>query len=356
MKAKKKILHLCLLDKFIPPFIYFLEQEFDDFSSRHVFIVKGDRVRYPIENYVNIIHCKAGRINRVFAFLKIAIYMHHADRIILHGLFDQDIVRLLTLMPWLAKKCYWVIWGGDLYAYNRNRSKIHEHINEFMRRLAIKRIGHLVTYIRGDYQLAVKWYGSIGKYHECLMYTSNTFDEIIAIKNGDKLATNETLSLLVGNSADPSNNHIEALEKLLPYRNQDINIFVPLSYGDEAHARYVEDIGRRWFGEKFFPLTEFMPFNDYIKLLGGIEIAIFNHNRQQAMGNTITLLGLGKKIFMRNDVSQWDFFRDLDIIVFDINDLNINKLDSACSSDNMYKVQKFFSKETLKNQLSSIFD
>lgn len=356
MKEKKKILHVCILDKFIPPFIQFLDQEFADFSSKHFIIVKGDRVRYPIGGYANAIHCKSGKVNRIFAFLRIGKYMHKADKIILHGLFDQDIVRLLALMPWLAKKCYWVMWGGDLYAYSRKRKKIREHIDEFMRRLVISRIGHLVTYIKGDYQLAEKWYGATGKYHECLMYTSNTFDERIAKNAGSNLAANGTTNILVGNSADPSNNHIEALEKLLPYRNQDINIFVPLSYGDEAHARYVEDIGRRWFGEKFFPLTEFMPFDDYIKLLGGIEIAIFNHNRQQAMGNTITLLGLGKKIFMRNDVSQWDFLRDLDIIVFDINDLNINKLDSACSSDNMYKVQKFFSKETLKNQLSSIFD
>jgi hypothetical protein len=44
------------------------------------------------------------------------------------------------------------------------------------------------------------------------------------------------LSILLGNSADPSNNHVEALERLLPYRDQDIKIYAPLSYGDQRPA------------------------------------------------------------------------------------------------------------------------
>ena len=44
------------------------------------------------------------------------IYLAHGSRkIILHGLFDFRLIICLFFMPWLLKKCYWVIWGGDLY-------------------------------------------------------------------------------------------------------------------------------------------------------------------------------------------------------------------------------------------------
>ena len=45
-----------------------------------------------------------------------------------------------------------------------------------------------------------------------------------------------------------------------------------------------------------------MPFNQYLEFLGKIDIAIFNHRRQQGFGNAITLLGLGKKVYL-NSVS-----------------------------------------------------
>lgn len=43
------------------------------------------------------------------------------------------------------------------------------------------------------------------------------------------------------------------------------------------------------------PIVDFMDFNEYINFLSTIDIAIFNHKRQQGMGNIITLLGMGKK-------------------------------------------------------------
>ena len=55
---------------------------------------------------------------------------------------------------------------------------------------------------------------------------------------------------------------------------------------------------------------------------------MFNHNRQQAMGNTITLLGLGKKVYMRRGVAQWSFFESHKIKVFDIVNFDLQVLDA----------------------------
>jgi hypothetical protein len=220
----------------------------------------------------------------------------------------------------------------------------------------IKRIGHLVTYIPGDVDLARKWYGARGEYHECLMYLSNVVNPQVLQGVEQAESTQSGLTILVGNSADPSNNHIEALEKLLPYKDQDIKIYVPLSYGDQAHAKKIIEQGKDWFGEKFFPMISFMPFDQYLKFLKSVDIAIFNHKRQQAMGNTITLLGLGKTVYMRNDVSQWQFFKDLNVKIFSASKFDLSTFDRLEIDSNKAIVINKFCLKTLISQYSKIFD
>lgn len=141
----------------------------------------------------------------------------------------------------------------------------------------------------------------------------------------------------------------------MPFKNDDICIYVPLSYGNKKHAQAAIQQGQQWFGDKFKPLTEFMPFDEYLLLLGTIDIAIFNHKRQQAMGNTITLLGLRKKVYVRSDTAQSEFFNSLGVHFFDINDFNLNLLNAEDSCENNKKIKIYFSEEDLKKQCTAIF-
>ena len=117
-------------------------------------------------------------------------------------------------MPWLLKKSYWFIWGSDLYAYTLRKASFNRRLWEIVRYLIIRNIGNLVTYIPGDIKLARQWYKARGRYHECLMYSSN----VVANEGNNlpkiKLAKNNELYLLIGNSGDPSNNHLEIFEML----------------------------------------------------------------------------------------------------------------------------------------------
>ncbi|CAM4284917.1 TDP-N-acetylfucosamine:lipid II N-acetylfucosaminyltransferase [Pseudoalteromonas ostreae] len=343
----KKILHVAECDKFIPPFIDFVNKHFE--PTKHEFMLTGGMSSGNLKNCVNVHLSGESKLLKLKHYFSLILKMHQADKVILHGLFNIKIVQILFFAPWLLKKCCWVIWGGDLYTYQfglRNKKWL---INEFFRRPVIKKIGHLVTYIEGDIALARKWYGATGKYQECLMYTSNLYKEY-EVSESKKTSIN----IQVGNSADPSNNHIEALEKLLPFKERDICIFVPLSYGSKEYAKQVITQGKEWFGDKFKPFTEFMPFEQYLSLLGSIDIAIFNHKRQQAMGNTIALLGLGKTVYLRSDTSQWPFFEMKGIKIGDIEKLN--SLDSQKITGNVEIVKAYFSPENYKKQLTQLFD
>lgn len=109
------------------------------------------------------------------------------------------------------------------------------------------------------------------------------------------------------------------------------------------------------FGDKYEALTEHLLYDDYIDFLGKIDIAIFNHKRQQAMGNTISLLGLGKKVYMRSDVTQWAFFKIYGIKVYDIDQLEITTIPEKHLMANKAKVKNLFSEQRLICQLTEIF-
>ena len=278
--------------------------------------------------------------------------MYKSDKIIIHGLFNMKLIIALFLQPWLLKKCYWIIWGGDLYKYQEANKTLKFKVEEFIRRSVIKKIGNFITRIKGEYELAQKWYGAKGKYYACNVYVSSYH-----INYKPKKINHKSINILVGNSADPTNNQIEVFEKLKKFKNDDIKIFAPLSYGDEKnYAEKVIKVGENMFGKKFIPLTKFMEFKEYTDLLSNMDVAIFYHKRQQGMGNVFSLLKLKKKVYIRKGLTTWDFFKEQRIKVFDVENIDLEKIDSEIATKNSDKIKSLFSNEICVNQLKKIFD
>jgi len=336
--VSSKIVHILRVDKFIPAFLETVELNFNQDNHKMVFLSKK-KFDYGLKDNSNYIW-----INKKSHFLKLSSLLYKSDKIILHSVFFGRFMMILLLsQPWLLKKCYWVMWGGDFY--------FPEKIT-WIRKQIIKRIRHFVTYLKGDFDLVKRWYKAKGEMHDCFMYPSNLFKELPKLEE----VNNSAINIMIGNSADPINNHIEILEKVSKFRDKNISIYAPLSYGDAAYARIVIQKGKEVFGEKFTPLTEFMDTNQYIRFLNNIDIAIFAHKRQQAMGNTISLLGMGKKVYMRNDITPWNLFSDIGVKVFNFNDICLDLIDSKIMNRNIKIIKSYFSKENYLNQLVKIFD
>lgn len=347
------ILHVAGLDKFIPPFVKLIKEEFKE--EKHQFWLTGSVQKYPVEQSESVYVCAGGIWRKLAGYANLVMQLHSARKVMLHGLFNIRVVLVLALCPWVLPKCYWNIFGGDLYQFRKAGNACGSHIKEALRRFVIRRVGHLVTYIEGDVELARQWYGAKGSYHECIMYLSNVVDPKVT-EESVPASDHDGLNILLGNSADPSNNHIEALERLLPFKDQPLKIYAPLSYGDQNHAKKVISQGKAWFGDKFVPMTDFMPFEQYLEFLKSLDIAIFNHQRQQAMGNTITLLGMGKTVFMRSDVSHWRFLKGLGIKLNDVGKLELCRIARDEADENARVVHSYFTKATLIKQLADIFE
>lgn len=348
-REKMKIVHISSCDKFLPPYIEFIRKHFD--FSEHQFFLTSGMADSLITTSNNVSLANRGLLSRLKHYKNVLIGMHKAEKIILHGLFDIRIIQMLFFTPWLLKKCHWVMWGSDLYVYQFSDRDNTFKRREFFRNFVIKNVGFLITYIPGDAALAREWYKAKGQVLECIMYTSNLYKD-----HKLDVDTSQSINIQLGNSADPSNEHIDALEKLLKFKNENINIYVPLSYGPAGLSTYTENVikqGKEWFGKKFKPMLSFMPFDEYLHFLSTVDIAIFNHKRQQAMGNTIALLGLEKTVYIRSETTQWEFFHLKGIKIGDINQLNsLDKIDVKTNSE---IIKKYFSEEQYLQQLKNIF-
>ncbi|MBK5002887.1 TDP-N-acetylfucosamine:lipid II N-acetylfucosaminyltransferase [Pseudomonas sp. S31] len=334
------------MDKFIPPFIELLQRRIE--VSRHLFFLTGDTQRYPIAEQEGVVKANLlGPLARLFTLIR---HLYSADKIILHGLFSNYYLLVLFFQPWLLKKCYWFIWGGDLYVYQLGNRNAKWRLKEVVRRFVIARIGNLVTYVQGDVEKARQWYGARGIHHECLLYTSNIFfDPGLNAKKSDSMV------IQIGNSADPSNNHLEVFDVLKKFSGSEYKIYVPLSYGSQEYAQLVTKTGSELFGAKFVPMIDFMPYEQYLDFLSKIDIAIFNHRRQQGMGNIINLLGLGKAVYLDSSTSSSKTLKGLGLTTFELSDFDLKPIDPNVASKNSRIISDYFSEDNLVRQLYKIF-
>jgi dTDP-N-acetylfucosamine:lipid II N-acetylfucosaminyltransferase len=331
---KKMYVHVAMNDKFIPPFIDFINDNLE--AEKHVYFVFDRYHDLRIEKKKNIVLVSEFK-HLISAYLILMRLLHSAKKIIIHGMWDRKFNWILFAQPWLMKKSYWMMWGGDFY---------YPEQQGWIKKMVIKRIQYLVTGATGDYMLVKNWYGAIGRHIKCFNYPSNIYKEHKTI-----IRRRECVNIQVGNSADPSNNHTKVFEQLSKFKNANIKIYVPLSYGNKEYANSIINKGNMLFGDKFIPLTKFIPIEEYLEYLLDIDIAIFAHNRQQAMGNITTLLGYGKKVYLSKVSTLNGVFREFKIKTYDVDNIDLKLLDSEVKDQNIRMIKSNFSKQSLLNGL-----
>ncbi len=337
-------------DKFTADYLDFVEENLN--FDEHVFFIFRSHHKFPITTHPNV-YSYSKKENNFFDYLvflkKLIQNGSKSKKIILHGLVKFKVVQLLWVFRFLLPKCHWAIWGGDLYRREENLLTRKGRYREFFRKKVIKDMGYIITSIKGDYENAVKWYGTNAPHLPYFMYPASLYHYVNVPEKKDDKTT-----ILVGNSADPSNNHEEVFNIIKPYMNDKVRVICPLNYGGKKHADKITELGSKMFGSSFEPILDYMKYDDYISLLSTVDIAIFNHNRQQAMSNIRVLLGMGKKVYMRNEISSYRTLIDLGINVSDVSEFSLNVSEEE-SANNVKIVKSYYSKETLISNLKNIF-
>lgn len=145
-----------------------------------------------------------------------------------------------------------------------------------------------------------------------------TFDNLISIENLDSPITNQN-NILIGNSGDPTNNHLDIFQILYKRNIKDIPIYAPLSYGgSKKYIEKVVQLGYKLFGKQFHPIIDFLPIKEYFKIIKSCSNVIMGHERQQAMGNINYALWQGCKVFLFDSSITYKHLQSHNFKIFSI--------------------------------------
>lgn len=352
------ILHLFPAEKFTTDYINRINNLFD--SKNQLFIVFGmNKEEYclnEIKNKENVII-----VNKLYLMgKKFESLIMKSSKVICHSLFFKliDICMLNKIIKKTHKKLIWVIWGKDLYEdYDKSHTikgalQIKPLIKEFLRRSLIYKISIFIT--TGDVDILKKRY----KLNNNAKFMSAQYSyKLLDILQEDK---HDKINIMVGHSATETCRHIPTFEMLKKYSDK-INVFCPLSYPkDEKYINKVKEAGYSIFKDSFFPITEFMKYDEYVKFLNKIDIGVFNNNRQQGMGNITNLLYFGKKVYLSSDNTIRKSYYKPKYYIYDCEDIKnedfLCLLDKEKRDNNKNNIIYKFSDENFFNEWSLVFN
>jgi len=298
----------------------FLGRNFD--LRDHLFIIRSKSANKNISFGSARVICMPGLRN----LFKLKQVLANSERIYFHLLPIGPEIFYWYVNRKLFSKAVWIYWGADVYAHRKRRKSLKHYIYHILLKKIIRAIPDIAGFLKGDFELIQNVYQSTADYHHVIYPIPTNFDLCDKIYQNKKTTVKERINILLGNSGNESNHHLEAMNLLEKFRNEDILILCPLSYG-EKNKSYTSNViqkGHAIFGDKFEPLMQFIAPDEYLSLLNNVDVAVMNHDRQQGLGNTLSLLYLGKKVFLRQDTTSNDYFVGMNIKVFDV--CNISKI------------------------------
>jgi dTDP-N-acetylfucosamine:lipid II N-acetylfucosaminyltransferase len=382
--------HLMIDDKFIDDFILDANSIID--NNKYIFTFNSP-AKYV--TYNNVIHAPYGSEDLYKAFKSIT----ENDKLFIH-FYSPLLNEYLSLIP-KKTKVYLLFWGADFFEVssdchpnNRINRSLYDKltfsliINDFKRKFYLdirqkiesainsnntNNIIHtyfvclkllISRFLRISYRHEIKNRSFFLKRIEAVCHWNNfdiqQLNDIYSTKlnshyfiynigNIEEQPTEKSkdspLTFWLGNSDTETNNHLDALEHLKVFKDDHIKIICPLNYGNKTYSDFIASKGNEIFGDKFIAIQNFIPRDQYYKMMNSVDAAIMFHNRSQAGGNIIAFLMKGKKIYMKEKSNMYNFFKSKNIHIYSNIDLK---------SDNFLKIKAPLSLKKIKENRSII--
>lgn len=211
--------------------------------------------------------------------------------------------RFFSKRPWRWYR------GYRWYVFKREMKK------QYLQKLeTIKRIDFLIIpeHSLKSYEFVKSIYPSLRAERVCGTFNQNVNK---AINYGLKPVPKEEepMKILLGNSSDPTGNHLDAIRFLANRLDQNSEIFCLLSYGDPKSRDWTIEYGRKVFGKRFHPILDYMQRDEFVSFVQSMDIVIMYHNRSQAAGNVMTAITLGKPVFMKPNSTLFSNIHDIGV-------------------------------------------
>jgi len=366
-------LHISHDDKFIDYFIIRQRSNFSDSDNQYLIYTDSDKLRFVKSEGVLVVKLYSTEFWKIINDKIIKnLHIHY---------FNSNLARLvLNIRP--EVKIYWIFYGSDgfylpeilkndLDSYSLNyikynqphlilnyfnvkgflslkwRLKVINHIK------AIQRIDYFCHYIEADYQII----RAVTNFKANLLEFNYLSIEDIAVQD-DKLIIQKNEganSIFLGNSASESNNHISALFRIKSNNLEFDKIYCPLSYaGFKGYVTEVIKVGKKLFGKRFYPLTEYMNKQSYDSILKCCKIFINNHYRSQAYGNIGWQIYAGGEVVMNSKSTLYKYLMSNGIKLSDINN-EISLIPMEKKVNYSQKIEDLISEDNVISRYSNLF-
>lgn len=289
--------------------------------------------------------------------------------VVLHVLDDYKKQLIINSMRNNTNiKFVWIGWGGDYYKYIKdnllleNTDYLNKSINANKKKSIKNSLAKFKRYIIN--QLLLKDIDQTSQIFDRIDYFAPVLhDEYLLFLNRiqdfypiyldwnygtlednfvkDKTITITGNNILLGNSMNSTSNHIDTIDFLKNLDLKNRKVITPLSYGgDIKYAQEVIRYGKKNLPDSFEPLTDFMNIDEYNKLISTCSVVIMNHLRQQALGNIISMLYFGAKVFLNKINPVYSFLINAGAIVYSMEELNSTTINSLLTKEEHEKNKK----------------
>lgn len=270
------------------------------------------------------------------------------QKIIVSGVWDMTEYLYLCGKPVLSKT-YFHFWGGDFYKF-REFSTFDVKKSKFILKRCLRLCAGVINLIEEDYTALKDIMGLENVKHFVAPIGKNPKEDIDYAFYRSKEKKENVYRILVGNSATVYNRHEEVFHILSKFSNENMEVVCPLSYGKDTYREEIIKVGKDILGDKFCPILESLPKEEYVDFLASCDVGIFNNNRQQAMGNISIFARLGKKVYLRDDTPMWEHFKKIGYQFSTMQELENATLDEIIHIDENVRENNIRARERWEQQ------
>lgn len=270
------------------------------------------------------------QLNRLLSTLQVSrVYIHFLSSSIAYILHKTNLKK---------KPCYWIMWGADFYGlpafsqqYYLPKSKPFAWKNNGLKSKLIQFLGlpssKYVMNIFKDIDFFVGYKEEFALTQMALQHNMKfiPWEYYFNIEELDVPPINQGQgTILLGNSDDPMNNHLDSLEKLEKVISSNQKIIMPIAGANISYSNKLKEYQRKSKADLVL-VEKFMNKDAFFDMMSEVSYVVYGHLRQQGVGTIIPLLFAGKKAFLwdanplKGILTRWG--------------LNISSLDTLSSEE-----------------------
>lgn len=291
--------------------------------------------------------------NAIECYKIMRFILRRYDRVYMHSSFLLVPVKLLLFLfsRKELKKLVWVEWGYDLYITSSNQ--FADRFNSFVKRVIRRMFDMNIPNFVGIHPVDCTYYKKVLKGNSNIYFApyafSKTHDSFLASykkrSSEEKIKAGEPFVIQICHRPETDFKLIEVLDSLRAFKNENIQILIPRGYGDQKYADKVENYAISVFGkEKVRSLREFVPRDEYLRILDSTDVLLINSTRQVGLGSIHAMFYMQKKVFLPVKSFLTPFFNEQGIRIFNIEDLGNMTFNDLTRDEDLAAEREFIMK------------